>query len=243
MEMKPGLFSRFTFAVVYVLLFIGCSIKAPTSEQKNTTPGRQESQISVTSAPTNAVSPIASLEFQEAMCSQEHVPLCWVGIEIGVTSYSEAETVLRQHYGKQNVEAKSNSITWISDGTDISRGGGLAFSNGIVDRVRVWFGRDRLTVENLIEVIGQPELVRVAKALSSDISCAGVSLFYPNLGIEVWLSPEGSLAGVKQSQFIDSVMFLSPRLLKNWQITDSFLIEWDGYRNYCSEPFDTPFEK
>lgn len=242
MEMKLGLFSRYTFALVYILFSFGCSIKASTPEQKNTTLGCQESQICVTSAPTNAVLPSASLELQEAMCSQEHVSLCWVGIELGVTSYSKAEAILRQHYGKRNVKAQLNSITWISDGTDSSRGGGLAFSDGIVDRVRVWFGRDRLTVENLIEVIGQPEWVRVARAFSSDVYCAGVSLFYPDLG-EVWLSPGGSLADVKRSQFVDSVMFLSPRLLENWQITDSFLVEWDGYRNYCPESSDTPVEK
>lgn len=229
-----GSFLKYIFATVCMLLSISCSTgEASIPKSDSITSSRSENQISATGTPTSTSLPVNVLKFQEAISSQNCISACWAGIQPGTTDHNESVAILQQRYGVQNVEVKPNSVTWISDGVDNSRGGNLVFFDGVVDSVRVWFGRDRLTVEDLLELLDQPESIRVARAFSSEINCAGASLFYSSVGVEAWLSPEGLFVGANPSQFIDSIMFLSPRLLKNWQITDSVLIEWGGYRDYC----------
>jgi hypothetical protein len=150
-----------------------------------------------------------------------------------VTDRQGAETILQQRYGVDNLEFTTNSIYWTSNSVDNSIGGSLMFFENIVDHIYIAFDKNYLQVTELVDRVETPEAVRLAIAFSSEHRCAGASLFYSKRGIEAWIIPENTMVGVKEEQFIGTIELISPRLLENWELTDSFLVEWSGYRDYC----------
>jgi hypothetical protein len=214
-----SLSSMNVFAIGCILLLACCS----TGTQVNP-PG----------TPTDTKMPIEAFQFQEAVSPQKCASPCWIGIEAGITSYDETVTILQRRYGVKNVKIESKyTVEWVSNRSDASRGGSVSFKNDIADVVHVWFGEDRLTVEDLVKVVGEPKLVHTARAFRSPgTKCTGISLDYPDIGVTASLFPGDPPVSVTQTQRIDWIEFLSP----SWadiRITDSIYMEWDGYRVYC----------
>jgi hypothetical protein len=107
------------------------------------------------------------------------------------------------------------------------------FFENIVDHIYIAFDKNYLQVTGLVDRVGTPEAVRLAIAFSSEHQCAAASLFYSELGIEAWIIPENTMVGANEEQFIGTIVLISPRLLENWELTDSFLVAWSGYQDYC----------
>ncbi len=221
--------------IFFAALTLGCEaeLPAPTSE----IPDEVGATIIVSSSQTEIPDALSSTNIRQAILPPECTSPCWRGIEPGTTSYDDALTILENHYHPDNVEIDESFINWVSGTSDQSDNGSLKFYEGIVDDISVRFALESLTVEDFTKVIGEPEFVRIAKAFSSESDCAGASLVYSDLGLDVFLYPDKELTGVEKSQSVNLVIFLSPRLLENRNVTDSVMLEWDGYRDYCRNAF------
>ena len=161
---------------------------------------------------------------------------CWLGITPGQTTGDDAVKLLKKHYGQENVNTVDpNFIRWVSNNVDISEGGDMGLLDNVVTDIYVLIPRNKLSVNDLFQVLEEPDLVFAANAFTSDNKCLSASLFYSKDGIDASLYPIGDSVGVQKMQFISSLSFLSPRLAVQWQPTDSIITKWVGYHDYCQK--------
>lgn len=159
---------------------------------------------------------------------------CWIGIVPGQTSSTEAIALLKKHYGNSNVKVKNQtSIEWVSGGIDLSETGNVSmFENAVADIIVIL--KEDLSVDEVVRLFGEPDLVFVAK-MGNDGNCWNSSLFYSKQGIEVSLKSIDGSVGIKNTQSVYSIRFLSPQLAVQWEPTDSIIAKWDGYQDYCTK--------
>jgi hypothetical protein len=169
---------------------------------------------------------------------------CWDGICPGSTTFDGAVTLLEEKHGKQNVtiDHRGNSIRWESDEDDRFPRGSISSQHGVVDEIRL--GVNQLTVEEVIDQLGEPAFVHVVMAFSSDYPCAGAIIRYPNKGVLAYLDQEYGSAtiGIIPNQEIQGLTILSPDRAENWFMYDTAVVEWQGYTDYCRLAFPYRFE-
>jgi hypothetical protein len=187
------------------------------------------------STPFVSSEPIANYSYAEFMRDPKCYSPCWVGIQVGLTTFDEAKNILTSRYGKKNISIiNSNSISWKASSIDGLREGIVNLSDDIVSEImlfpdqRVFF-----EVNDLLKIFSEPTWVQVFQDPNN--SCHGISLLYSEIGVYVILDLEDGSKGVLPSQSIFLVRMLDSALTRNWNAYDSILIRWDGYKNYCQE--------
>jgi hypothetical protein len=215
------------FFALFVLVFLlvpGCSWLAI-----------KQSPTFQTSTPAlTKIEPRSASDQTAALFMQCNSP-CWLGITPGQTTRKDAIEALKKHYGHDNVRSTSiDFVKWASNGdVDISNGGDVSFLNNVVADIYVWIGADKLSIRDLVQILGEPDLVFVAKTFTVDTVCISASVFYSAEGIVASLYPVDGKVGIQETQYVSSLSFLSPQLSIQAEPADSFIANWEGFRDYC----------
>jgi hypothetical protein len=163
----------------------------------------------------------------------ECLPPCWIGIEPGVTHSSDAEAMLQAYYGPDNVDLEQNTfLNWSSGQIDRSQNGSIRLENNKALQIRVVFAENQLRVSELVEVLGEPELVQVTLA-ADGMNCAGLSLVFPESETVAVLMPTDNSLDINPSQSVSALIFSAPGLTGGF-VFDTFRVDWQGYQDYCS---------
>jgi hypothetical protein len=179
------------------------------------------------------VDQIADALFYDACAS----PPCWAGIQIGVTSFDEAQAILETRYGVENVTSGDDFIRWQADSIDGLREGYISFVDNLAyDMFLMFDDRSNFTVRRLIEIFGEPTWVEV-RGVST---CLGVSLLYPDAGVYAILDTRDDVKGVGESQLVSVLQLMPASLTQNWVVYDAAQVEWAGYQDYCQLVFTAP---
>ena len=196
---------KYTIIIIMGILITGCV----TNESSSKGSINESESIGATkiSLPTSSSNNLQS--FQDILSYPNCNSFCWRGIEPGITERSEAEKILEEVYGNENIEIDDGLLSWISNDEDFSYSGNLIFLDDTVDEIVVEFDKEVLLINDLIKIIGDPTLVRVAIAFSSETNCASASIYYPDKSTEVWLYPQDQIVGVEKLQSISSFRILS----------------------------------
>ena len=186
---------------------------------------------------TSQLNPTAYLE--QTLISDKCENPCWLGIEPGTASNLEnIEEILIRFYGNENVyrSPKAHQIVyWRIINSDFSQHGAVVLDeDNQITYIQVFFNEGRITVDNLISVIGEPEYVLlVGDNRPHGFRCDGVwGMLYLQSGIEVLT--ESTPESIKQSQFIYYIGIEKPSTLTDKHYPDGYkAVQWEGYRHYC----------
>ncbi len=163
---------------------------------------------------------------------------CWVGIEVGKTSFDQAQKILVDRYTTQKMFMPlDNIIIWLPSEVDSSNGT-VSFSQGIVDGVELIFENSKFIASDAIKVLGEPSDVMISIDLSKPQKCGGVQLSYSETGTMVILDATRTFKGVEKSQSVTGFWFRYPEDLRNMQLNIqndgvSMVVKWNGYKDYC----------
>ena len=162
---------------------------------------------------------------------------CWMGIEPNHSTAGEALEILEKIYGSQNVirDEGAGIISW-NAATENWQDRGLVFiSNGTVDFVFVWFPDDNTSlVKDMIGEFGNPNSVGLVIS-GPVVKCAGASLLYLETGLQVHLSSVDGSVGIGETQIVNGFDIHAPWTSGNYPWTDTAVVPWDGYHEYCPE--------
>ena len=163
---------------------------------------------------------------------------CWVGIEVGKTSFDQTQKILVGRYTDQNMTVILDSMLWRINDVDSSYGT-VTFSQGVVDGMLLFFEESEFTAKDAIQVLGEPLDVMISiEANESQRQCAGIQLSYPEIGVLAYLDTTETFKGVAKSQSITGFRFMSPADLQNLQLNVqqdeiATVVDWQGYKDYC----------
>ncbi len=181
-----------------------------------------------------------SSNLQNLFFSEKCKSACWMDIEPQVSTTGEAIKILEEAYGVENVTQDSGTISWNTSNPNWSNRGHVFISDDIVDFIMVWFPEPYVEVKDIIFEIGSPESVGLVIS-GSVIKCAGASLLYPKTGLQIHLSPVDKSVGVAETQIVNGFDIHQPWSSGNYPWTDTAVVPWDGYHEYCPEKW--PWEK
>jgi len=178
---------------------------------------------------------------------------CWYGITPGVTTFDVSKMILEGLYEPNAMRVSEQYIEWTTQGTDgvstqgtdgVLSGSIRADNTGVVTDVYIRIDTGTVDMVQIVEWIGEPDSVYIARAFSSEVRCAGSFVAYSNLGIELFLYPEHDMIGISPTQFVQSMIGISPtqfvqsiRLMQRENVgkwTDTWEIKWQGYTDYCA---------
>jgi hypothetical protein len=170
---------------------------------------------------------------------------CWAGIKPGITTKDEVVDILDKLYSAENVSIDNSSgngwyIEWTSNEKDWSHHGTVVGSGDEAVEIWVFLAEGKVGVKDLLQALGEPYSVGLVVS-GPGVKCAGALLLYPNTGLEVFLSPVDNSVGVTNTQFIDGLRIVPPWPSEKQPLTDTVLVRWDGYHEYC--PKSWPWEK
>jgi hypothetical protein len=164
---------------------------------------------------------------------------CWIGIEVGKTSFDQAQKILVDRYTIEKLFMPlDNIIIWMPNEVDSSHGT-VTFSQGIVDGVQLSFENRKFAASDAIKVFGEPSDVMISIDITKpNHKCTGMQLSYSETGTEVLLDTTPIFKGVEKSQSVIGFWFRSPEDLRNMQLDvqnygTSMVVEWQGYKDYC----------
>ena len=163
---------------------------------------------------------------------------CWIGIEVGKTSFDQAQKILVDRYTIQKIVIPlDNNILWLPSEVDSSNGS-VTFSEGIVDSLQLFFGNSKFIASDAIKILGEPSDVMISIDLTKPNRCAGMQLSYSETGTMVYLDTTQVFKGVEKSQSVTGFWFRSPEDLRNMQLNVqnsgiSMVVKWQGYKDYC----------
>ena len=161
--------------------------------------------------------------------------LCWNGIIPGVTTFDDAKSIIEGMYERDAIRIGQTYIDWEAQVSDSIFGGSIkADSGGVTTKVRIAIRAEKVAMSEVSEWIGEPDLVYVVRAFSSEARCAGSFVTYSDPGVMVDLYPENHTIGISPTQFVAGISLVPPETLENWTITDTWVIEWQGYTDYCA---------
>lgn len=178
--------------------------------------------------------------FRALVFSRNCKSACWMGIEPKVSTADEAISILESAYDTENVTKDSGVISWNIDNPDWNDRGNVLLSDNKVSFVMVWFPENYMEVKDIIFEIGSPESVGLVIS-GPDIKCAAASLVYPDTGLLVGLLPVDKSVGVRETQVVNSLYIHPPWISGNYPWTDTEVVPWDGYHEYCPEKW--PWEE
>lgn len=150
---------------------------------------------------------------------------CWNGIIVGETTYNEALRLLTFVHGANHVIPYETSIDWMPD-----RASGIVrfTEDGISNELFINFFDDRLTIQQVISRIGNPDSVHI-----TGLTVCGVAFaFYKDEGMVAWLTRRDSITGVYPDQIVETINLL-PKDQAETMLFGSEPIEWQGYLDYC----------
>lgn len=197
---------------------------------------------------------------------------CWNGICPGQTTREDAEQLLQSlpFKGSSEIEKTESENKWVLffdnqqfEGSWVT----VEFedSGEVVKSVRINLGRKELTMEQVVDLLGEPQQVIVKASSNGDsaASFANYGIWYPNLGLYVWSAPYNSGRNPKPSQIIlhptlastgfeyvgtkegkeqllDSLMMsLAPyQRPEDKQELEKFFHPWSGFNNSVPSFFD-----
>jgi hypothetical protein len=163
----------------------------------------------------------------------------WAGITPASTTLVQARVLLEAKYGSDKIRIGTNAIAW-NDEQDIDgSSNGLVVSDdkGTVTLVEIMFLTNRVHMADLIGQIGDPTYVWIITGVEVAPKCAGLSITYPNVGLNVQLGPPihtgSSFAAVDPARSIYSVDLLPLEQARQWNPIDMKKLKWQGYIDYC----------
>jgi hypothetical protein len=171
---------------------------------------------------------------QSLFFSEKCKGTCWMGIEPQISTTSEAITILEKVYGDENVVLDSGTISWNAENPNWNNRGYVFTNNNKVNFIMVWFPEPFMEVRDIISQMDNPDSVGLVIS-GSVIKCTGASLLYPKTGLEIQLSPINKSVGVTDNQIVNGFVINSPWSSGNYPGTDTAIISWDGYHEYCPE--------
>ncbi len=177
-------------------------------------------------------------DFSNLVLPKDCKNACWMGIEPEVSTTDETMKILENFYGSKNV-TKDNTgeglwiISWNTNNPNWQNNGVVFISNNVVDNV-VAFPNNSLAVKDIIAEIGSPDSVGLVIS-GPVVKCAGASLLYPQMGLMVNLSLFDKSVGVAETQVANGFDFYPPWTSGNYPKTDTAVIPWSGYHEYCPE--------
>lgn len=163
---------------------------------------------------------------------------CWVGIEVGKTSFDQAQKILEDRYTDQNTDVILDFMLWRANDADSSYGT-VTFSHGVVEDMLLFFEDNKFTAKDAIRVSGEPSDVMISiEVTESQRQCAGIQLSYPDIGVQAYLDTTQVFKGVAKSQSITGFRFMSPKALQDMQLNVQHdgiatVVDWQGYKDYC----------
>lgn len=163
---------------------------------------------------------------------------CWVGIEVGKTSFDQAQKILANRYTPQKLFMPlDNIIVWLPSEVDSSNGT-ISFSKGIVDGVQLFFENSKFIADDAIKVFGEPSDVMISIDPTKPQECGGIQLSYSETGTMIYLDATQAFKGIEKSQSVTGFWFRSPEDLLNMQSNIqndgiSMVVKWQGYKDYC----------
>lgn len=184
--------------------------------------------------------PVAYLE-QTLTVSKCKNP-CWLGIEPGTTSdVKHIEEILIQFYGEESVYTNPKAslvVFWrVNDIGLPQHGAAVLNENKEIVYTQVFFDEYRITIDNLISAIGEPQYVLLHGYNSQqDFHCDGIwGVLYLENGLEILTIR--TTESIRQSQFIGYIGIEEPSTLNGnhwWSNPYTYkTVEWKGYGNYC----------
>ena len=164
---------------------------------------------------------------------------CWVGIEVGNTSFDEAQRILDDRYTSQNTDLLPivNIMIWRTNEVDSSYGT-VTFSQDIVDSVQLFFEKSKFISSDAIKVFGEPSNVMISVDPTKQRKCGGIQLSYSETGTRVYLDTTQAFKGAEKSQSVTGFWFMSPEDLRSIESDGqnngiSVVVKWQGYKDYC----------
>ncbi len=163
---------------------------------------------------------------------------CWVGIEVGKTSYDQAQKVLVDRYTNQKMFMPlDNILIWLPSEVDSSNGT-VSFSQGIVNGVQLFFENSKFIASDAIKIFGEPSDVMISIDPTKPRKCGGIQLSYSETGTMVYLDTTQDFKGAEKSQSVTGFWFRSPEDLRSMQNNAqndgiSMVVKWQGYKDYC----------
>ena len=157
-----------------------------------------------------------------------------MGIEPQISTTSEAITILEKAYGGENVVQDSGTISWNAENPNWNNRGYVFTNDNKVSFIMVWFPEPYMEVGDIISEMGSPASIGLVIS-GPEIKCAGASLLYPKTGLQIHLLPIDKSAGVTETQIVNGFDIHQPWSSGNYPWTDTAVVPWDGYHEYCPE--------
>lgn len=171
----------------------------------------------------------------DAFVYDEHCPhVCWLGINPGVTTIEEARSLLRSS-NQINQKLYSDDETgypveWRTG--QLPTRVGIYSENGIVKRISFGVSTFPLTMNGIINLLGEPEQISITwEQAPDDDCCISYVIYYPTQKAAIWVLP-GNDRGPDPNDRIGLVLNIeldeanAPRWLRDSK--DSFQ-PWLGY--------------
>lgn len=171
----------------------------------------------------------------EAFVYDKHCPhVCWFGINPGITTIDEARSLLRSS-NQINQKSYSDdetgfSVEWRTG--QLPTRVGVYGENGIVKRISFGVSTFPLTVNGIINLLGEPEQISITwEQAPDDNCCISYVIYYPTQKSAIWVMP-GNHNGPDPNDRIGLVLNIeldeadAPRWLSDSK--DSFQ-PWLGY--------------
>jgi hypothetical protein len=163
---------------------------------------------------------------------------CWVGIEVGKSSFDQTKTILENRYTDQNTDVILDFMLWRTNDVDSSYGT-VTFSHSVVENMLLFFENSKFTAKDIINVLGEPSDVMISIEVNeSQLQCARMQLSYPDIGVQAYLDTTLVFKGVAKSQLITGFRFMSSKALQDLQLNVqrdgiAMVVDWQGYKDYC----------
>lgn len=165
-----------TFVLVLTMIyFVGCSVCKPQ--------------------PLSAY-PVEQEQIDKSLITGEPCPPpCWQGITPGQTNYLDTYGILSQleFIDQDSMSNTSDAyLSWHSSFTDTEKApiGSINFNeDGIVSRIAIWQLEYPLSLQELFEIVGEPEAVTFFLSGGNFPECYHTIFIWPTDGLEVALPP------------------------------------------------------
>lgn len=166
-------------------------------------------------------------------------PPCFQGITVGLTTFSDAETLLKNNALFSNVQKQDSSgrppLATFNTKAGEAIGQLTANDKGVVDALLVKLAPG-VTTEQVIAKYGDPKYVTGIDYSQTEVALA---LIFPDKGIVAWVAPGDANATLKPTDPVVVVLYIAPdgfpKLLETAELRG-----FAGYIAYATYKSNTP---
>jgi len=166
-------------------------------------------------------------------------PPCFQGITVGQTTFSDAETLLKNNALFSNVQKQESSgrppLATFNTKAGEAIGQLTANDKGVVDALLVKLAPG-VTTEQLVAKYGDPKYVTGIDYSQTEVALA---LIFPDKGIVAWVAPGDANAALKPTDPVVVVLYIAPdgfpKLLETAELRG-----YAGYIAYGTYKANTP---